>query len=311
MKTKVCIFLSLFIVRLAFAGERQPLNSQSATKVEAAVKVSAGAVERYLIHSTNVDERTVDIWLPDGYSADKKYAVLYMHDGQMLYNGSRAWNAREWDVDTTVNNLMKNGAIRDVIVVGIFNNGDKRHIEYFPQKAIDNISGIQHQKVLDLMPGGPLADKYLTFIVTELKPFIDATYSTKPDRKNTFIAGSSMGGLISMYAICEYPQYFAGAACLSTHWIGTFDNNKEIPEAFNEYLKKHLPAARSHKIYFDHGTVGLDANYPQYQKMIDATVKAAGYTDKSFLTLEFPGDDHNETCWAARLHTPLTFLLKK
>lgn len=164
---------------------------------------------------------------------------------------------------------------------------------------------------MDLMPGGPLADNYLKFITSELKPFIDATYSTKPDQKNTFIAGSSMGGLISMYAICEYPQIFSGAGCLSTHWIGTFDNNKEIPAAFNEYLKQHLPSPRNHKIYFDHGTVGLDANYPEFQKMIDATVKAAGYTDKSLMTLEFLGDDHNETCWAARLHIPLTFLLKK
>lgn len=311
MKTKVSILLSLLIVQLAFAGGRQSGKCSVATKVESAVKVSAGAVERYLIHSTNVDERYVDIWLPDGYSTDKKYAVLYMHDGQMLYDSSRAWNAKEWEVDTTVNNLMKSGEIRDVIVVGIFNNGDKRHIEYFPQKAIGHIADIQHQKVLDLMPGGPLADKYLKFIVTELKPFVDATYPTKPDRKNTFIAGSSMGGLISMYAICEYPRYFAGAACLSTHWIGTFDNNKEIPQAFNEYLKRHLPSPRTHKIYFDHGTVGLDANYPEYQRMIDATVKAAGYTEQSFLTLEFTGDDHNETCWAARLHTPLTFLLKK
>lgn len=307
MKHKVCIFLILLMAQLTWAN---PINNK-AIKVENAVKVSAGSIERYLFHSDFVDDRNVDIWLPDGYTATKKYAVLYMHDGQMLYDSSRAWNAKEWDIDTTIDKLIKKGKIREVIVVGIYNNSNKRHIEYFPQKAIDNIAAPEYQKVMDLMPGGPLADNYLKFIISELKPFIDATYSTKPDQKNTFIAGSSMGGLISMYAICEYPQIFSGAGCLSTHWIGTFDNNKEIPAAFNEYLKLHLPSPRNHKIYFDHGTVGLDANYPEFQKMIDATVKAAGYTDKSLMTLEFPGDDHNETCWAARLHIPLIFLLKK
>ena len=307
MKHKVCIFLILLMAQLTWAN---PINNK-AIKVENAVKVSAGSIERYLFHSDFVDERNVDIWLPDGYTATKKYAVLYMHDGQMLYDSNRAWNAKEWDIDTTIDKLIKKGKIREVIVVGIYNNSNKRHIEYFPQKAIDNIAAPEYQKVMDLMPGGPLADNYLKFIISELKPFIDATYSTKPDQKNTFIAGSSMGGLISMYAICEYPQIFSGAGCLCTHWIGTFDNNKEIPAAFNEYLKLHLPSPRNHKIYFDHGTVGLDANYPEFQKMIDATVKAAGYTDKSLMTLEFPGDDHNETCWAARLHIPLIFLLKK
>lgn len=307
MKNVACAFLLLLIAQLSWAVSL----TDKATKEPHAVKVTAGSIERYLFRSDYVDERMVDIWLPDGYTPNKRYAVLYMHDGQMLYDASRAWNAREWDVDSTVDKLTKSGEIREVIVVGIFNNGNKRHLEYFPQKAIDRIAEPEHQKVLDLMPGGPLADNYLKFIVTELKPFIDTVYSTKPDRGNTFIAGSSMGGLISMYAICEYPQVFVGAGCLSTHWIGTFDNNKEIPAAFNEYLKKHLPSPRNHKLYFDHGTVGLDANYPEYQKRIDATVRASGYTDKSLMTLEFPGDDHSETYWAARLHTPLTFLLKE
>ena len=307
MKSKICILLSLLIAQLAWPNS----YNDKTIKVDNTVKVSAGSIERYLFRSDYVDERNIDVWLPEDYSGSKKYAVLYMHDGQMLYDASGAWNAKEWDVDTTVDKLMKEGKIRDVIVVGIYNNGNKRHIEYFPQKAIDLIAEPEHKKVIDLMPGGPLADKYLKFIVTELKPFIDATYSTKSEQKNTFIAGSSMGGLISMYAICEYPQVFAGAGCLSTHWIGTFDNNKEIPEAFNAYLKKNLPSARNHKIYFDHGTVGLDANYPEYQKMIDSTVRAAGYTDKSLMTLEFSGDDHNEICWSLRLHIPLTFLLEK
>lgn len=307
MKNKVFTLLSLLVAQLAWGGS---LN-EKVVKMGNAVKVSAGTIERYYFRSDYVDARNVDIWLPAGYTPGKKYAVLYMHDGQMLYDANRAWNAKEWDVDTTIQRLLEEDKIREVIVVGIFNNGNKRHIEYFPQKAIDKIEEPEHQKVLGLMPDGPLADNYLKFIVSELKPFVDREYSTKPEQENTFIAGSSMGGLISMYAICEYPCVFAGAGCISTHWIGTFDNNKEIPDAFHTYLKEHLPSARNHKFYFDHGTVGLDVNYSEYQERVNATIWAAGYTDESLMTLVFSGDDHNESCWAARLHIPLTFLLKK
>lgn len=162
---------------------------------------------------------------------------------------------------------------------------------------------------MGLLLEAPLADAYLKFLVTELKPFIDKNYSTKTDQENTFLCGSSMGGLISIYGMCEYPNIFGGVACLSTHWIGTFDNNKQIPAGINEYLKRHLPSPIGHKIYFDHGTVGLDANYPEYQKQVDMIVTKAGYDKKTFQSLEFPGEDHNEKYWSSRLYIPLTFIL--
>ena len=94
----------------------------------------------------------------------------------------------------------------------------------------------------------PSSDNYLKFIVEELKPFIDSTYSTLIDKENTFIAGSSMGGLISMYAVCEYPNVFGGAACLSTHWPGTFEvENNPIPEIFYNYLTNNLPKPNQNK----------------------------------------------------------------
>src|SRR6185436_3742307 len=121
-----------------------------------------------------------------------------------------------------------------------------RHSDYFPQKAFEALSQDQKDFITkQLQSAGkttevfqPKSDGYLKFIVSELKPYIDKTFSTKADRKNTFIAGSSMGGLISLYAICEYPTIFGGAACLSTHWPGIFavDNNP-FPDAMINYLK--------------------------------------------------------------------------
>jgi enterochelin esterase-like enzyme len=120
-----------------------------------------------------------------------------------------------------------------------------------------------------------------------------------------------MGGLISIYAICEYPDVFGGVACLSAHWLGTFEPKNPFPEAFVRYLKDKLPKPANHKIYFDHGDQTLDASYPPFQKKVDETMKLKGYSEKNWKTLVFPGLDHSEKSWRARFETPLLFLLGK
>jgi len=183
--------------------------------------VSAGKIVRYAnFSSRNISPRNVEVWLPPGYSIKKKYAVLYMHDGQMLFDSTNTWNKQEWGVDETINSLMKNKQLKDCIVVGIW-SVDYRWLEYLPAKPFKALpASLQDSIIADLKFSNvkPLSDQYLRFIVTELKPFIDKTYPTLTGKENTYIAGSSMGGLISLYAVCEYPNVFGGAACLSTHW---------------------------------------------------------------------------------------------
>lgn len=162
------------------------------------------------------------------------------------------------------------------------------------------------------MEGGPISDKYLKFLVTELKPLIDSTFSTFTDQSNTYISGSSMGGLISMYAICEYPDVFGGAACLSTHWPGTIPaENNPVPAAFLKYLKDHLPLPVNHRIYFDYGSETLDAFYKPFQLKADEIMKAKGYASKNWITREFPGENHSEKAWNKRFSIPVVFLLGK
>ena len=279
------------------------------------VKVSAGKVVRHaLFQSEFVDARNVDIWLPDAYSADKQYAVLYMHDGQMLFDASTTWNNQEWGVDEVINTLTKNRRIRDCIVVGIWNNGDKRNSEYFPQRSWEMISKDRQQEILNKeevynnpveSEHGLLADNYLRFIVRELKPFVDSHYSTKADKANTFIMGSSMGGLISAYAICEYPGIFGGAVCMSTHWPAT-------EGIVLNYLAQNLPNPKTHRIYFDYGTATLDALYEPYQLKVDRMMVKHGFVkDKSFKSEKFEGEPHTEDAWWKRLHIPLEFMLRK
>jgi enterochelin esterase-like enzyme len=282
--------------------------------------VVSGKIERVEnFESKFVTARNIDIWLPEGYNGKKKYAVLYMHDGQMLYDSASAWNKQSWDVDDAVTLLKKEKKIRDVIVVGVWNGGPSRHPDYFPQKPFESLPQEQRDGIyqaartngVSVFGDGKIqSDSYLKFLVTELKPYIDRTYATRKDRKNTFVAGSSMGGLISMYALCEYPEIFGGAACLSTHWPGIFSmENNPIPDAFVNYLQQHLPDPKTHKLYFDYGTETLDALYPPLQQKVDAVMKSKGWTSKNWMTREFKGEDHSERAWRKRLEIPLMFLL--
>ncbi len=282
--------------------------------------VSAGRLDRMEnFQSDFVTARNIDIWLPDGYNPSGKYSVLYMHDGQMLYDSATTWNHQSWDVDDVVTTLKKENKIRDVIVVGIWNSGKGRHGDYFPQKPFESLTKTQQDSLYNsrrpegtqLFHGFKVeADNYLTFIVTELKPFIDKSYPTRRGRKDTFIAGSSMGGMISIYAICEYADVFGGAACLSTHWPGVFTMaDNPVPDAMIRYLQTALPDPRTHRIYFDYGTGTLDAMYPPIQQEVDKVMKARGYSSKNWMTREFPGADHSENAWNSRLAIPLVFLL--
>lgn len=284
--------------------------------------VCAGKLQRHEnFISKFVTPRNVDLWLPVGYSATKKYAVLYMQDGQMLFDSNLTWNKSAWDVDDIISKLNSENRIRDVIVVAIWNGGMERHSEYCPQKPFETLPALQQEGIMNSIrrDGSSVfngfkvkSDDYLKFVITELKPFIDKTYSTHSDKENTFISGSSMGGLISIYAICEYPEIFGGAACLSTHWPVIFSiENNPMPFTIFDYLKNNLPSAKSHKIYFDFGTETLDKLYAPLQLEVDELMIAKGYTTKNWMTKEFSGADHSEKAWHQRFDIPVLFLLGK
>jgi enterochelin esterase-like enzyme len=283
-------------------------------------KVSSGKLIEYKnFKSENIGERTVRIWLPKNYNPAQKYQVLYANDGQMLWDASINWNKQEWKLDEVLGKLIEDKSVKPTIVVAIDNAGKNRHSEYFPQKPFeslpkktqDSLYTVYRNKDQILFNEKVYSDKYLKFLVEELKPFVDKNYATFTDYKHTFIMGSSMGGLISMYAACEYPEVFGGAICMSTHWIGTFTAEKNpIPELFFNYLDKNLPTSKTHQFYFDFGTETLDAQYEPFQKRADAIMKKHKYKNRNWQTLKFPGEEHSEKSWAKRLDIPLTFMLK-
>lgn len=303
--------LSMLCVTLQFSGCQTEPEFNLPT-------VSTGHIEAYPSFSSNyVPSRDIVVWLPEDYPTQAPYQVIYMHDGQMLFDSSTTWNGQEWGVDETLSDLIKQGDVSPTIVVGISNTSN-RHSEYFPQQPFENQpkarqdSLIAHAKrgLSNLFSTEIYSDRYLSFLVNELKPHIDSIYATSPIQDHTFIAGSSMGGLISLYALIEYPETFGGAACLSTHWIGTFESElNDFPSLYLDYIKDNLPEPEKHKIYFDYGTVGLDSLYEPYQLEVDKLMVTLGYSDRNWLSRKFEGADHSERSWKARLSTPLKFLL--
>ena len=283
-------------------------------KITPDLSVSSGKIERIENFKSNfIMPRNVDIWLPKGYTSSKKYNVVYMHDGQMLFDSTQAWNKKEWKVDEVLSRLIKSKKIESCIVVGIWNNGAERISEYFPSK-IFNILDDKTKKLLSekYCNGKPAqGDNYLKFVVTEVKPFVDQNYSTYTDKDHTFVMGSSLGSLISMYAICEYPDIFGGAACMSTSWFSSIEPNYEIPTAVFQYLKNNFVAPLGHKLYMDYGTGESDKPYELTQSFVDLIVKGKGFDENNYMSKVFDKAEHNEIAWSERLNVPMEFLLPK
>lgn len=284
-----------------------PFFARQSAQTPATTNIVTGVVRRHENFTSKlVDARNVDVWLPPGYarSKSKRYPVVYMHDGQMLFGATTTWNQQEWGIDETMTRLVGEGVVREAIVVGVWNT-PKRFAEYMPRKAVarrevrprEGAPAVQREQIV--------SDDYLRFLVYELKPFIDAAYRTLRGRKDTFIMGSSMGGLISAYAVSEYPHVYGGAACVSTHWPAGGG-------VVIDYLRTHLPDARTHKFYFDYGTETLDASYGPYQRRMDEVMRGAGYREgKNWVTKMFVGAEHSERAWGLRADVSLKFLLHK
>ncbi|MBC6429255.1 MAG: esterase family protein, partial [Cellvibrionales bacterium] len=273
-------------------------------------QVTAGQLRHFpQFPSQHVPPRDIRVWLPTSYAELRqqghKLPVLYLQDGQMLFDARTTWNGQEWGIDEVAAKLIAAGQVPPFIAVGIDNGGPtRRNAEYFPQKPF-----VALPATLQAASHPPQSAAYLRFLTEELMPFIEREFAIQRD--SAWLMGSSMGALISLYALTEYPHLFAGAACLSTHWPASLAPPQESQTlaAILAYLTAHLPPAGHHRLYFDHGDQDLDANYAPYQKQVDQLLQTKGYTAADSLSLVFPGQTHDEQAWQDRLHIPLTFLL--
>lgn len=230
------------------------------------------------------NKRDILVYLPPSYSVgDSHYPVIYMHDGQNLFDARTSF-AGEWNVDGTIDNFSNEGL--ETIVVGIPNVGAQRANEYSPFD--------------DPKHGPGKGDAYVSFIIDTLKPIIDADFRTRPDRDATGIAGSSMGGLISLYAFFQRPDVFGFASVMSPAlWYG----QRQI----YDYL------ARSKKvegrIYVDVGTQEGTQELRDVQRLRDILVELGYVPGQDMLFMIDLGAGHNEAAWARRVGKQLRFFL--
>jgi len=236
--------------------------------------------------------RNVLVYLPPGYGLDpaRRYPVLYMHDGQNLINPQDAFGGVVWGVDETAQMLILTEQIEPLIIVGIYNSGEKRIDEYTPVKSAGG----------RMRGRGGQADRYGRMIIEELKPFIDKEYLTKPEREFTALGGSSLGGLVSLHLGFKHPDVFSRLAVLSPSvW---WANNQIIREIAG--IADYLPL----KIWLDIGR-SEGSRIKHQVRALKEILRASGWeSDKDLAYYEFPAARHDESAWAARFGEVLKFL---
>ena len=233
---------------------------------------------------SDIPDRNVIVWLPPGYNdnRNRKYPVLYMHDGQNCFDPATSSFGVDWQIDETCTTLIENKSIQEIIVVGIYNT-ENRSKEYIP---------------------GNDGKVYMELITNKIKPFIDANYRTMKERENTAVGGSSAGGIISFMLAWEYPEIFSKVICMSPAF--KIENIDYVKEVVADTCKK-----RELKIYIDNGGIGLEKKLqPGIDEMLLA-LKEKGYKidDDMYWYLDTSAQ-HNENAWAKRMPQALIKLFE-
>ncbi len=226
------------------------------------------------------EPRPVQVWLPPSYaSGRRRYPVLYMHDGQNLFEPAASFCGADWKVDEVVSRLIAERRIPEIIVVGIGNTAD-RMAEYN----------------LTRCPGRA----YARFLIEVVKPFVDRTYRTLPEPEDTAVMGSSMGGLVSFQLAWTFPGVFGKAGCLSSAFYKAW-----TPLARQV---RHCPATGRHlRVYFDTGE--LEPPIVRSFRLMERLLREVGLRPgRDFQAVFVPGATHSERAWSDRLHLPLQFL---
>ena len=238
--------------------------------------------------------RDLIVYVPPDYPQGRnRYPVCYMQDGQNLFDPATAFGGQDWRVDVTADAMAECGETEAPIIVGVYNAGEKRIVEYTPTR--DRL----HRK-------DGRADRYAEMLVREIKPFIDHEYRTLKTAPDTAIAGSSLGALAALVAVLDYPQVFGNAAALSP---SVWWDERAILRRLDQFRSKARP-----RLWVDTGT--QEGNNPQ-QSIADCRALREALLHKGWCEgenlryVEIEGGTHSEGAWAARFGAVLAFLFPK
>ena len=224
-----------------------------------------------------------------------RYRVVYMHDGENLFDPRIANTGIDWGIDEAMMRGVSDGRFEPAIVVGVWSTA-KRRSEYSPWDG---------------------APQYARFLIEELKPRLDAEFRTLPGPKNTFAMGSSMGGLLSYYLVRNHPNVFSACGCVSSHFAlsgASFNSTADSDADATPYVINDIASGqtvpRGVRFYFDYGTATLDATYEEDHAPVRAWLLEQGLTEGvDFLMRKYEGAEHAERAWRARVGDQLDWLL--
>jgi predicted alpha/beta superfamily hydrolase len=244
------------------------------------------------------NERDIWVYLPPGYrrGTRKRYPVLYLHDGQNLFDAATAFGGTEWNVDETAESLIKKRLVEPLIIVAVASMGEDRIHEYAPTAVTIEPNGGNETR-----SRGMLRD-YGRFLVEELKPFIDQTYRTRPDKESTGLGGSSLGGLASLALSFWFPDIFTRIAALSPSiW---WDDG-----VIHRMLEGLPEALRTSKIWLDTGT--HEEGWERAGHLRDQLIERGWRLHDNLFYKEVAGAEHAEWAWSARFEGVLRFLFPR
>lgn len=296
----------LLAILLTLLGIAAPLNAQE----------SGRRIEYDRIAAAGLPDQRLTVWLPPGYdTGERRHPVVYMHDGHNLFDVKNSNFNKIWAADAAMLAAVRTGKVEPHIIIGIWAPGKDRYRQYLPRSAYD-IAPPALRAQMDAAAGGEVvSDRYLAWIAGPLKDWVDASFRTRPGRDDTAIIGSSMGGLMSCYAILERPEVFGRAGCVSSHWPAVdpravAGEDSGVRQMWDAWFAARLGAADGRRVWMDHGTATLDQYYAPYQQAIDAQFAAAGWQKgRDFESRVYEGAEHEENAWAARLPEIFGWLL--
>jgi predicted alpha/beta superfamily hydrolase len=255
-----------------------------------------GNIKRHRAFPSKIlgNRRDILVYLPRGYRhlARRRYPVLYLQDGQNVFDAATSFSGVEWGVDETAERLIKENLIEPLIVVAIANTGEQRINEYAPTRGVIDTKAKRKKR------SKGLARKYARFLIDELKPYIDRKYRTNPDAEFTGLGGSSLGGLVTLVIGILYPEVFSRLIVMSPSiWWDDFAIYRLV-----DSIEQKPPL----KIWLDTGTA--EPGWEQARELLNRLLEKGWKLQKDIQYMEAQGGDHSEAAWAARVEPALRFL---
>jgi len=255
-----------------------------------------GNIKRHRAFPSKIlgNRRDVLVYLPRGYRSfsQRRYPVLYLQDGQNVFDAATSFAGVEWGMDETAERLIKENLVEPLIIVAVANTGDKRVDEYAPTRGVIDTKAKRKKRSKGLVR------KYARFLMDELKPYIDRKYRTNPDAEFTGLGGSSLGGLATLVIGILYPQAFSRLMVMSPSvWWDNFVIYRLV-----ESIEQKPPL----KIWFDTGTA--EPGWEDARGLLDLLIEKGWQPQKDIQYMEAQGANHSEASWAARVEPALRFL---